>query len=167
MRRYRSPFVLNVPLPIKDKYEAILALDVAFALLHTFKEEHRMVSHNLLNMYLSDELKEAAPSVILTAVYSLVVDSRPPHISNTVFYAVLMNSMVYNSKSIEVFKKFKGLSEEVFVQSIFTHCASFTATARARAISYLSFFLSQIAGKDLGQAEPMLLKLTQGQLSED
>jgi hypothetical protein len=31
---------------------------------------------------------------------------------------------------------------------------------RNRTTSYMSTFLSQIAGKDLGQAEPILLKLT-------
>jgi len=162
MRRYRSPFVLNTALPIKDKYESILAVDVAMALIHTFKDEHKMLSHNLLNMYLSEELKEAAPSVILAAVYSLVVEAKRPHIDATVYYAVLMNSMVYNSKAMENFKKFKGLSEDVFVQSIFSNIAHFAPAARTRAISFLSFFLSQIAGKDLGQAEPILLKLTTG-----
>jgi hypothetical protein len=34
-------------------------------------------------------------------------------------------------------------------------------------ISYIATFLSQIAGKDLGQAEPILLKLMAGSLNED
>ena len=32
-----------------------------------------MLSHNLLNMHVSDELKEALPSIILACIYSLVV----------------------------------------------------------------------------------------------
>jgi hypothetical protein len=59
--------------PIKDKYEAILAIDIGMAIVSTFSDEHRMVSHNLLNMHLSEELKEAIPSVILAVIYSLVV----------------------------------------------------------------------------------------------
>ena len=43
------------------------------AIIYTFSDEHRMVSQNLINMYLSEELREATPSVILTAVYSLVI----------------------------------------------------------------------------------------------
>lgn len=35
------------------------------------------------------------------------------------YYAVLMNSLVYNAKAVEVFKKFKGLSEDLFVQTVF------------------------------------------------
>lgn len=99
LRRYRSPFVLsNVVTGIKDKFESILAVDIAIALIHSFGEEHRMVSHNLINMHLSEELKEATPSVILAAIYSLVIQAEKPHIIPTVFYAMLMNSIVYNSK---------------------------------------------------------------------
>jgi hypothetical protein len=78
-----------------------------------------------------------------------------------------MNSLVYNAKPIDTFKKFKSLSEDLFVSAIFTNSLALTKTARANAISYLATFLSQIAGKDLGQAEPMLLKLTAGQLTSD
>jgi hypothetical protein len=49
-------------------------------------------------MHLSEELKEATPSVILAAIYSLVIQAEKPHIIPTVFYAMLMNSIVYNSK---------------------------------------------------------------------
>ena len=74
MRRYRSPFILtNIVTSIKDKYEAILAIDIALALVHTFGDEHRMCSHNLINMHLSEELKEATASVVLAALYSLVI----------------------------------------------------------------------------------------------
>lgn len=78
LRRYRSPFVLNTLVPIKDKFEATLAIDIAFALIHTFQDEHRMVSNNLLNMHLSEELKEATPHVILAAIYSLVISASKP-----------------------------------------------------------------------------------------
>lgn len=78
-----------------------------------------------------------------------------------------MNSVVYNSKQVDLFKKFKGQSEDLFVQTIFQNCSSLTPGALQRATSYLSTFLSQIAGKDLGQAEPILLKLTTGSLNDD
>ena len=163
MRRYRSPFILtSIVTSIKDKYEAILAIDIVLALVHTFGDEHRMASHNLINMYLSEELKEATPSVLLAALYSLVLTASNPHTHAPIFYSVLMNSVVYNSKQVDLFKKFKGQSEDVFVQSIFANCAYLTPTAITRAMAYLSTFLSQIAGKDLGQAEPILLKLTTG-----
>jgi hypothetical protein len=74
LRRYRSPFLLNnIVTGIKDKFESILAVDIAMALIFTFSDEHRMVSHNLINMYLSEELREATPSIILAAIYSLVI----------------------------------------------------------------------------------------------
>lgn len=69
-----------------------------------------------------------------------------------------MNSIIYNAR--EMFKKFKGQSEDVFVQIIFQNCSALLPNARDRTTSYMSTFLSQIAGKDLGQAEPILLKLT-------
>lgn len=56
LQRYRSPFVIDgVVTSIKDKYQAMLAVEVAFALIHTFQESHDMCASNLLNMYMSEE----------------------------------------------------------------------------------------------------------------
>jgi hypothetical protein len=167
MRRYRSPFLLSIPTLIKDKYDAILAADVAFALVHTFQDEHRMLSHNLLNMHLSEELKEALPSVILVCIYSLIIGAQIPHTQETIYYAVLMNSLAYNAKAMDAFKKFKSQSEDIFVSGIFSNIHLLTPTAVKHTISYMATFLSQIAGKDLGQAEPILLKLMAGSLNDD
>jgi hypothetical protein len=54
-----------------------------------------MTSHNLVNMHLSEELRESVPQVILCAVFSLVIHAEKPLPSETVFYAMLMNSMIY------------------------------------------------------------------------
>ena len=79
MRRYRSPFVINGLITgITDKFQAIIATDIALALIQTFQESHEMAASNLLNMYIADELKEHLPEVILTAVLSLVVHSEKP-----------------------------------------------------------------------------------------
>ena len=79
MRRYRSPFVLNHQVTgIADKYHSILAIDIVFALLQTFQESHDMCAQNLLNMYLAEEVKDALPEFLLTAVCSLVIHSEKP-----------------------------------------------------------------------------------------
>ena len=57
MRRYRSPFVLNGLITgISDKYQAVLATDIAMALIWTFQDSHEMVASNLLNMFVAEEL---------------------------------------------------------------------------------------------------------------
>mmetsp|Transcript_28620 Transcript_28620/g.35451 ORF Transcript_28620/g.35451 Transcript_28620/m.35451 type:complete len:101 (-) Transcript_28620:1386-1688(-) len=79
MKRYRSPFILNgLITSINDKYQAVLATDIALALIHTFHDSHELVAQNLLNMYIADELKECLPEVIMTAVFSLVVHAEKP-----------------------------------------------------------------------------------------
>ena len=79
MRRYRSPFVLNGLISgIQDKFQAILATDIAFALIQTFQESHEMTASNLLNMYIAEEYKEFLPGVITTAILSLVIHSEKP-----------------------------------------------------------------------------------------
>ena len=109
MRRYRSPFILNGLITgIQDKYQAILATDIALALIHTFQESHEMTASNLLNMYIAEEFKEFLPEVVLTAVLSLVVHSEKPFHEQSVFYTILTNSLIEQSKSIESMKKFKG-----------------------------------------------------------
>ena len=71
----------NVVSGIKDKFESILAVDLAMAIIHAFGDEHRMVSQNLINMHLSEELKEAKSTVILTALFSLILQAEAPHIN--------------------------------------------------------------------------------------
>lgn len=79
MRRYRSPFVLNGLITgISDKYQAVLATDIAMSLIWTFQDSHEMVASNLLNMFVAEEIKEYLPEVLLTAVFSLVVHSEKP-----------------------------------------------------------------------------------------
>ena len=109
MRRYKSPFVLsNMVTGITDKYQAILAIDIAFALIHTFQDSHEMCAKNLLDMYLAEEVKDAMPEVILTAVLSLIAHSEKPFFDKPAFFTVLLNSMLEQAKSIEHLKKFKG-----------------------------------------------------------
>lgn len=59
-------------------------------------------------MYIAEEFKEFLPEVILTAVLSLVIHSEKPFHDRSVFYTILTNSLVEQSKTIESMKKFKG-----------------------------------------------------------
>ena len=79
---------------IPDKFEAILAVDIAFALINTFQESHEMTGSNLLNMYIAEEYREFLPEVILTAVFSLIVHAEKPFIEQPVFYTILVNSLI-------------------------------------------------------------------------
>ena len=79
LRRYRSPFILNGLITgITDKYQAVLATDIALALIHTFQDSHELTASNLLNMYIADEYKESLPLVLMTALFSLVIHSEKP-----------------------------------------------------------------------------------------
>lgn len=92
MRRYRSPFILNnMVTSIGDKYQAILAIDIAYALINTFQESHDMCAQNLLNMHLAEEVKDALPEVILSAVLSLTVHSEKPFYDKPAFFTILLN----------------------------------------------------------------------------
>ena len=62
LMRYRSPFVVDgIISSIRDKYQAILAVEIAMALIQTFQESHEMAASNLLNMYMSEEQREFLP----------------------------------------------------------------------------------------------------------
>ena len=168
MRRYRSPFVLNgMVTGIPDKFQSVLAIDIAFALIQTFQDSHEMTSSNLLNMYFAEELKEFMPEVILTAVFSLVIDADKPFHIPPVFYTMLTNSLIEQSKSMENLKKFKGQLEDRFARFVFKNVSSFRKPAQRRVCQFLALLLSQTAGRDLGQTEPLLLKITENALSPD
>ena len=167
MMRYRSPFVVDgVISSIRDKYQAILAVEIAMALIHTFQESHDMCASNLLNMYMSEEQREFLPEVILTAIFSLVIEAEKPFVRQTVFYTILLSSIVEQSKSNDALKKLKVQMEDAFTKHLFRNVQAYDEQNQRRLCDFLAVFLSQIAGKDLGQTEPLLLKLTEGQLQE-
>lgn len=150
---------------IPDKFQAILAIDIAFALIHTFQESHEMTASNLMNMFIADEVKEALPEVLLTAVFSLVVHASSPYTVPPVYYTVLTNSLMELSKNIESMKKFKGQVEDLVARFLFRNIAHFKEPAQKRVCHFLAFLMSQTAGRDLGQTEPMLIKLTENEMS--
>ena len=120
LEKYRSPFVLDgVVNGIKDKFQATLAVEVAFALINSFQESHDMCASNLLNMYMSEEQREFLPEVILTTVFSLIIQAEKPFIHQTVFYTILANSIVEQSKSNENHKKLKVQLEDSFTKHLF------------------------------------------------
>lgn len=67
-----------------------------------------MTASNLLNMFIAEEYKEFLPEVLLTAVLSLVVHSEKPFHGQSVFFTILTNSLIEQSKTIESMKKLKG-----------------------------------------------------------
>jgi len=168
MRRYRSPFILNGLITgISDKYQAVLATDIALALIHTFHDSHELAAQNLLNMFMADEIKEFLPQVVLTALFSLVIHSEKPFHEPVMYYTILTNSLIEQSKLIESLKKFKGQLEDQLARFLFQNVAHFRTTTQRRICSYFALLLSQTAGRDLGQTEPMLIKITGNEMSPD
>lgn len=168
MRRYRSPFILNgLVTGISDKFQAILAVDIAFALVQTFQDSHEMTASNLINMYIAEEIKEFLPEVILTAVLSLVVHSEKPFHSPPVFFTMLTNSLIEQAKKQESMKKFKGQIEDALARFVFKNVSHFKKPTQKRICQYMALLLSQVSGRDLGQTEPMLLKITEDNLTSE
>ena len=126
-----------------------------------------MTASNLLNMYIADEYKESLPQVLLTALFSLVVHSEKPFHSQSVFFTILTNSLIEQSKTIESMKKFKGQVEDHLARFVFRNVAHFTQPSQKRICNFMALLLSQVAGRDLGQTEPMLLKITEADLTAE
>ena len=53
-----------------------------------------MCAQNLLNMHLAEEVKDALPEVILTAVLSLTVHPEKPFYDKPAFFTILLNSLL-------------------------------------------------------------------------
>ena len=101
-----------------------------------------MAASNLLNMYIADELKEHLPEVILTAVLSLVVHSEKPFQEHCVFYTMLMNSLIEQSKNIETMKKFKGQMEDCLAKFVIKNVSYFKRPAQVRICGFVALLLS-------------------------
>ena len=126
-----------------------------------------MTASNLINMYIAEEYKEFLPEVILSAVLSLVVHSEKPFHAPPVFFTILTNSLIEQSKKLDSMKKFKGQIEDHLARFVFKNVIQFKKPTQRRICQYLAFLLSQTAGRDLGQTEPMLLKMTENNLTLD
>ena len=54
--------------------------------------------------------------------------------------------------------------EELFVKFVHNGIQTFNEVNQRRVVQFLALLLSQTAGRDIGQTEPLLLKLTEGNL---
>jgi len=84
-----------------------------------------MAASNLINMYIAEEYKEFLPEVILSAVLSLVVHSEKPFHAPPVFFTILTNSLIEQSKKLESMKKFKGQIEDHLARFVFKNVIQF------------------------------------------
>lgn len=151
---------------LPDRFESVLALDLCLAVLRTFSDSQQMAAQNLVNFYLSEELSDSVADVILHTIFSLVVTHEKPFSDLTpLYFAVMLNTMVNMSRDHDKLKKLKHHIEDKFSKSVFAKIADFSPIQRERIVDFLGAYLSQSSGKDLGQAEPFLLKLTEGQIS--
>jgi len=101
-----------------------------------------MTASNLLNMYLADEIKGSLPEVLLTALFSLVVHSEKPFHEREIFYTILTNSLVEQSKTIDSLKKFKSQLEDHLARFIFKNVNKFRRATQRRICTYLALLLS-------------------------
>ena len=134
--------LLPIVTSINDKFESVRAVDVAMAVLKTFAESQQMCAHNLLNLYLAEELIEAVPEVILSCIFSLLLSHERPFTEPPLFFAVLLNQMVNSSREIESLKKLKSFAEDKFSKQVFAHFNSFTFLQQERIIAFLGAYLS-------------------------
>lgn len=153
-------FCASLVTNIADKFESVLAVDVAMAVFHTFAESQALCAHNLVNLYLDDELQDATPDVITCCILSLVLTHERPFIHPPVYHAVLLNSIINASKEVENLKKMKVVAEEK-IAKLFEQFDSLPKIQQDRFVIFLGTYLSQSSGKDLGMAESFLLKLTE------
>ena len=83
-------------------------------------------------MYMSEEYREFLPEVILTAIYSLIIQAEKPFVRQTVFYTILVNSIVEQSKSIEPLKKLKVQMEDAFTKHLFQNVQAYNEQNQRR-----------------------------------
>ena len=117
-------------------------------------------------MYLCEDLQDQIPDVILHTVFSLVVTTDKPFNDITPLYlAVFLNTVCNTARDLDKLKKLKLKAEDKFTKLVFQNCSHFTKLQITRIVDFLGAYISQSAGRDLSQAEPFLIKLTQGALS--
>lgn len=151
---------------LDDKYESALALDLAMALLRTFSESQQMAAQQFVNLYLCEDLQDQIPDVILHTIFSLVVTTDKPFTDITPLYlAVFLNTVCNTARDVDKLKKLKLKAEDKFTKLVFQNSQHFTKIQILRIVDFLGAYISQSAGRDLSQAEPFLIKLTQGVLS--
>lgn len=101
--------------------------------------------------------------MILQTIFSLVINHEKPFNDlPPLYFAVMLNTMVNMSRDHDKLRKLKHHIEDKFSKLVFSKISEFSDIQRERVVDFLGAYLSQCAGRDLGQAEPFLLKLTEG-----
>lgn len=83
------------------------------------------------------------------------------------YLAIMLNTMLNAARDHDKFKKLKQHIEEKFSKNVFARIQDFSQIQKERIIDFLGAYISQLSGKELGQAEPFLLKLKEGQISPE
>lgn len=127
-----------------------------------------MAAQNLMNFYLSEELADSVGDVVLSVVFGLVLTHEKPFSDlSPLYFAILLNSLINLSGSHDKLRKLKQQMEEKFTIEVFAKIGDFSKLQRERVVEFLGAFISQSCGRDLGQAENFLIKLTQGSMGEE
>jgi len=85
-----------------------------------------MAAQNLINFYLSDELADQIPEILLQSIFSLLLTydkqfkDLPP-----LYFAMLLNSLVNLSQESEKVKRLKQQVEEKFSRQVFANFDKF------------------------------------------
>ena len=138
------------------------------SVLRTFSDSQQMAAQNLINFYLSEELTASVGDVILSTMFALVLTHEKPFSDLTpLYFAILLNTMVSLSGANDKLKKLKHQIEEKFTTQVFAKIANFSKLQKERVVEFLGAFISQSCGRDLAKAENFLIKLTQGEISDD
>ncbi len=126
-----------------------------------------MAAQNLINFYLSDEIADQIPDILLQSIFSLLLTHEKPFKDlPPIFYAILLNNVVNLSQESEKLKKLKQQVEEKFSRLVFNNYEKFNFLQQERIVIFLGSYISQSSGSTLGRSEQFLLELTKTKISD-
>ena len=142
-----SPFyLLATPLKHLDSsqtlFEHAVALDLILSVTTAFSDSQALAAHNLWNLYMGEELRDALPALIVnagfTCMWQVSHSERSP-----LFYLQVLLAIKQQTSESSLFKSFGRLIEEAFV-ILAQQAGDLDPYVRERLRDMISYYVSQL-----------------------
>jgi hypothetical protein len=92
-----------------------IALDLILSVLTAFCDSQALAAHNLWNLYMGEELRDALPALIVNGSFTKIWQVGKSDVRSPLFYLQVLLSIKNQTLDSSLFKSFGRLIEDALV----------------------------------------------------
>lgn len=126
----------------QSQFEHAIALDLILSVTTAFSDSQALAAHNLWNLYMGEELRDALPALIVNAGFTQMWQVAH-EIRSPLFYLQVLLGIKQQTSESSLFKQFGRLMEEAFV-FLAQQVNDLDTYVKDRLRDMISYYISQL-----------------------